>query len=213
MRSKLRTRAIVERTPPPRPVTVDEYYDMDRTGLLEPDARVELIEGEVVHMPPIGSRHGSVTELLDDLLHRAVADRARVRCQLPIRLDNLSEPVPDVAVVRSRPGRYQLSHPTASDVLLIVEISYSTLRYDINVKVPLYARHGIPEVWIVDLKNNELRTCRSRSEGRFRETASTANPGKTSVPGVPDATVDLSELLTEPSQVRSRSAGSGSTDR
>ena len=199
MRPKQPTRAIVERTPPPRPITVDEYYDMERTGLLEPDARVELIEGEVVHMPPIGSRHGSITEFLDHLLDRAVAGRARVRCQLPVRLDNLSEPVPDIAVVKPRADRYAQSHPTAVDVLLIVEISYSTLRADTNVKVPLYARHGIPEVWIVDLKNRQLRTYRSPSDGRYRDTASTANPGKTSVPGVPDVTVDLSELLTEPS--------------
>jgi Uma2 family endonuclease len=198
VRLKLRTRAIVERTPPPRPITVDEYYGMAETGLLEPDARVELIEGEVVHMPPIGSRHGSIMEFLDHLLDRAVADRARVRGQLPVRLDNLSEPVPDVAVVKSRADRYTLSHPTAADVLLIVEISYSTLRCDINVKVPLYARHGIPEVWIVDLKNNQLRTYRSPSEGRYRDTASTEHPGKTSVPGVPDVTVDLSGLLTDP---------------
>lgn len=198
MRTKLRTRAIVERTPPPRPITVDEYYDMAETGLLEPDARVELIEGEVVHMPSIGSLHGSTTEFLDHLLDRAVADRARVRGQLPVRLDNLSEPVPDVTVVKSRADRYALSHPTAADVLLIVEISNSTLRYDINVKVPLYARHGIPEVWIVDLKNNQLLTYRSPSEGRYRDTASTANPGKTSVPGVPDVVVDLSKLLTDP---------------
>ena len=88
----------MERTPTPHRITVDEYYDMDRTGLLEPDARVELIEGEVVPMPPIGSPHGSNTEFLDHLLDRALADRARVRGQLPVRLDNLSEPVPDVAV-------------------------------------------------------------------------------------------------------------------
>ena len=186
---------MVDRTPPPHPITVDEYYDMGRTGILEPDARVELIEGEVVHMPPIGSRHGSTTEFLDHLLDRAVADRARVRGQLPVRLDNRSEPVPDVAVVKSRADRYKLSHPTAADVFLIVEVSYSTLRYDIDVKVPLYARHDIPEVWVVDLKNNQLLTFRSPSDGRFRDTASTANLGKTSVPGVPNVTVDLSELL------------------
>lgn len=198
MKPKLRTRAIVERTPPPRPITVDEYYDMDRTGLLEPDARVELIEGEVVHMPPVGSRHGSINGFLDHLLDRALADRAMVRDQLPVRLDNLSEPVPDVAVVKSRADRYSRSHPTAADVLLIIEVSRSTLRYDTNVKVPLYARHGIPEVWIVDLKHNQLRTYRSPSEGRYVDTASIANPGKTVVPGMPDVIIDLSELLTDP---------------
>jgi Uma2 family endonuclease len=191
-------RPIVERTPPPHPITVDEYYDMARTGLLEPDARVELIEGEVVHMPPIGSRHADTVEFLDHLLDRTIVDRARVRGQLPVRLDNLSEPVPDIAVVKSRTGRYKLSHPTSADVLLLVEVSHSTLRYDINVKLPLYARHGIPEVWIVDLENNQLRTYRSPSDGRYRDTASTANPGMTVVPGVPGVTVDLSDLLTDP---------------
>lgn len=188
----------MERTPTPHPITVAEYYDMDRTGLLEPDARVELIEGEVVHMPPIGSPHGSAVDLLTHLLLRAAADRARVRCQLPVRLSNTSEPVPDLAVVKQRTDRYKLSHPTAADVLLIVEVSASTIRYDSNVKVPLYARHGIPEVWIVDLKNNQLRTYRSPSEGRYREMASTKGPGTVAVPGLPDVTVDLSELLTDP---------------
>ena len=196
MRLNLRTGAIVERTPTPHPITVDEYYDMARTGLLELDARVELIEGEVVHMPPMGSRHGSTIEFLDHLLERAVAGRARVRGQLPVRLDNLSEPVPDVVIVKSRADRYSRSHPIAADVLLIVEVSHSTLHYDSNVKIPLYARHGIPEVWIVDLKHNRLWTYRSPSEGRYNETASTADPGTAAVPGIPGVAVDLSELLT-----------------
>ena len=198
MRPKLLTRAVVKHTPPPHPITVDEYYDMAETGALEPDARVELIEGEVVEMPPIGSRHGSVVQYLTYLLVHAVADRAQVRCQLPVRLGNLSEPEPDVAVVKPRPDRYGRSHPTAPDVLLLVEISRSTLRYDIDVKVPLYARHGIPEVWVVDLKNNQLRTYRSPSEGRYQDTASTTNLGKMAVPGVPDVTVDPSDLLADP---------------
>jgi Uma2 family endonuclease len=168
---------------------------MDRAGLLEPDARVELIEGEVVHMPPIGSRHGSAVDLLVQWLHAAAVDRARVRCQLPIRLSNITEPVPDVAVVKPRADRYKVSHPTAADALLVIEVSNSTLRYDKNVKIPLYARHGIPEVWIVDLKHNQLMTYRSPSESHYRETASTADPGAMAIPGVPDFSVDLSELF------------------
>lgn len=195
MTPKLRTRAAVERTPTPHPITVDEYYEMDRQGLFEPDARVELLDGELVHMPPMGSPHGSAVDFLLHLLHRAAADLARVRCQLPLRLSNILEPVPDIAVVKPRADRYKLSHPTATDVLLIVEVSRSSLRYDNNVKVPLYARHGIPEVWIVDLKNNLLRTYRSPSDGQYRETTSTAAPGITAIPGVQNMTIDLSELF------------------
>jgi Uma2 family endonuclease len=185
----------VERTPTPHPITVDEYYDMALTGALEPDARVELIEGEVVHMPPIGSPHASMVDFLGHLLHRAVADRARVRGQLPVRLDKLSEPVPDIAVVKPRADRYKLSHPTAPDVLFIIEVSASTLHYDSNVKVPLYARHGIPEVWIVDLIHNQLLTYRSLSEGRYCENTSARDVGTLAVPGVHNVTVDLSDLL------------------
>jgi len=188
----------VEHTLPPHPITVEEYYDMAETGALHPDARVELIEGEVVQMPPIGSRHGSVVQYLTHLLDQAVGDRAQVRCQLPVRLSNLSEPQPDVAVVKPRKDRYGRSHPTATDVLILVEISKSTLPYDVDVKVPLYARHGIPEVWLVDLKHNQFRAYRSPSEGRYTDTASKADPGKVAVPGVPGITVDLSELLADP---------------
>lgn len=198
MRPKPRTRAIVERMQSPHPITVEQYYEMGRTGEIGPDARVELIEGEVVEMPPIGSRHGSVVEYLNHLLDRAVGDRARVRPQLPVRLSNLSEPEPDVAVVRPRPDRYSRSHPSATDALLLVEVSNSTLRYDVDVKVPLYARHCIPEVWVVDLNNNYLLTSRSPSDGRYRDAASIAKPGRTAVPGMSDITVDLSELRNDP---------------
>lgn len=121
-----------------------------------------------------------------------------MRCQLPVRLDHLSEPVPDFAVVRSRADRYQRSHPTVADASLIIEVSYSTLRYDINVKVPLYARHGIPEVWIVDLKHNGLLTYRSPSRGRYLDMTSTIDAGTVAIPGLPDVTVDLSDLLADP---------------
>lgn len=190
---------MVESILPHRRITVDEYYDMARTGLIGPDERTELIEGEVVRVAPIGGRHGDAVEALDELLHQAVAGRARVRCQMPVRLGEYSQPEPDLVVARPRTGRNDRGHPSAADVFMIVEISYSTLRYDLDVKIPLYARHGIPEVWIVDLKNNLFRTYRSPSGGRYEDAASTAKPGKTVVPGVPGVTIDLSELLIDPS--------------
>jgi Uma2 family endonuclease len=114
----------------PRRITVDEYYDMARIGVIAPDARVELIEGEIVPMPPIRDRHGSAVEELDELLHRAVAGHARVRCQMPLRLGEYSEPQPDFVVMRPRTGGNDRAHPSAADAFLVVEISDSTLRHD-----------------------------------------------------------------------------------
>lgn len=186
---------MVEPTSPDRRITVAEYYDMPRTGLIEPDERVELIEGEVIRMPPIGDRHGGAVEELTELLVRAVAGRARVRCQMPVRLNNYSEPQPDFAVMRPRTGRNDRAHPSAADVFLIVEISNSTIRYDLDVKVPLNARHGVPEVWVIDLKRHEIHFYRSPVEGSYREITSVSDGGITVVPGVGGATVDLSEVL------------------
>lgn len=195
MQSKLRSQAMVEPTSPDRRITVAEYYDMARTGLIEPDERVELIEGEVIRMPPIGDRHGGAVEELTELLVQAVAGRARVRCQMPVRLSNYSEPQPDFAVMRPRTGRNDRAHPSATEVFLIVEISNSTIRYDLDVKVPLYARHGVPEVWAIDLKRHKIHFYRSLVEGSYREMTAVSDGGITAVPGVGGATVNLSEIL------------------
>ncbi|MFZ0552971.1 MAG: Uma2 family endonuclease [Steroidobacteraceae bacterium] len=178
-----------------RRITVAEYYDMARTGLIEPDARVELIEGDVVRMAPIGDRHGSAVEELDELLHQAVTGRARVRCQMPVRLGDYSEPEPDFVVMRARTGHNDRAHPSAADVFLIVEISDSTLRYDLDVKVPLYARHGVSEVWVIDLKHHKLHLYRSPVDDCYEHVTSVADGGLTAIPGVSGATVDLSGIL------------------
>lgn len=195
MRPKLRSQAMAESISPHRPITVDEYYDMARTGLIAPDARVELIEGEVVRVAPIGDRHGDAVEELDELLHQAVTGRARVRCQMPVRLGKYSQPEPDLVVMRPRVGRNDRGHPSAADVFLIVEISDSTLRYDLDIKVPLYARYGVPEVWVIDLKHHKLHLYRSPVQGSYQHITSVPDGGLTAIPGVSGATVDLSEIL------------------
>jgi hypothetical protein len=186
---------MAETISPHRRITVDEYHGMARTGLIAPDARVELIEGEVARMAPIGDRHGDAVEELDELLHEAVRGRARVRCQMPVRLDEYSEPQPDFVVTRPRTGRK--GHPSAADVFLIVEISDSTLRHDLDIKVPLYARHGVPEVWVIDLKHHKLHLYRSPVEGSYQYATSVLDGRPTAIPGVSGATVDLSAILSD----------------
>jgi Uma2 family endonuclease len=195
VRPKQRSQAMAESISPHRRITIDEYYDMARTGLIAPDARVELIEGEVVHVAPIGDRHGDAVEKLDELLHRAVTGRARVRCQMPVRLGRYSQPEPDLVVVRQRVGPNDRGHPSAADVFLIVEVSDSTLRYDLDVKVPLYARHGVPEVWVIDLKHHTLHLHRSPVQGSYQDIASVPDGAPIAIPGVDSTAIDLSEIL------------------
>lgn len=176
-------------------ITVDEYYRMAEVGLLAPDARVELIEGEIIDMPPIGSRHGGTVTQLHHLLVQAVATRASVRVQQPVRLGKSSEPQPDLALVKPRADYYKSRHPTAADTLLIVEVSDTTFRYDRQIKVPLYARHGIPEVWIVDIKGRQMHFFRSPGADGYGDVVSSTEPGAREIAALPGVQVDLSGVL------------------
>lgn len=132
-----------------RRFTVHDYHRMGEAGILHEDDRVELIEGEIVEMAAIGTRHFACVNGLTRLLVSSVGDAAIVSVQNPVRLSESNEPQPDLAVIRVRD--YRESLPMPEDVLLLIEVSDTTLAYDRNVKLPLYARAGIREVWIVDL--------------------------------------------------------------
>jgi Uma2 family endonuclease len=176
-------------------ITADEYCRMAEIGLLAPEARVELIDGEILDMPPIGKDHESVVDQLTHLFVRAVDELAIVRVQGSVRLGSMSMPQPDITVLKPRPDFYRSRRALASDVLLIIEVSDSTLRFDRDVKVPLYARHGIPEVWIVDLQHDRLHFYRSLVDGEYRDEASTSDPGVASPAALPQISVDVSRLL------------------
>jgi Uma2 family endonuclease len=176
-------------------ISVDEYYRMAEVGLLAPDARVELVEGEIIDMPPIGSLHGSVVDQLAQLLMSTVADRAIVRVQGAVRLNRMTEVQPDLALLAPRADFYRSAQPTGTDTLLVIEVSDSTLRYDREVKVPLYARHGVPEVWIVDLQNGRLVCYRSLRGGEYHAETPAAPLAKTRIEALPGSEIDLSRLL------------------
>ena len=149
--------------------SVDDYYRMAESGVLSPDDRTELIDGEIIDMPPIGSGHAEVVTVLGQRLVYAAGETCQVRFQAPVRLPPRSEPQPDVALVRSRPGGYRNAHPGAADVLLVIEVSDSTLRYDLEVKARLYAKHGIPEYWVVDLVSNRVHRHRQPAADGYGE--------------------------------------------
>lgn len=149
---------------PPRParhrLDVEAYYKMTEAGILTNAHRVELIDGEIIDMPAIGSPHAAITNRLTRLLVPAVEDRAFVSVQNPLRLDAFNEPEPDLMLLRPRADDYRASHPGAPDVLLLIEVSESSLAYDRGIKLALYARFGVPEVWIFDLPGSAVEVYR-----------------------------------------------------
>lgn len=136
--------------------TVAEYDRMGETGILTEDDRVELVEGEIIEMSPIGKRHAACVGRLTNLFGRLLAERTIVWVQNPIVLNDYSEPQPDVALLRRRDDFYERSLPTPDDVLLVIEVADTTIEYDRQIKIPLYARAGIAEVWIVNLVDEQI---------------------------------------------------------
>ncbi|MBO0710685.1 MAG: Uma2 family endonuclease [Acetobacteraceae bacterium] len=148
---------ILSRHPVPRHrITLEEYHRLGRAGILGEDDRVELLDGQLVDMSPIGPRHALAVDALNRLLVRAVGDRATVRVQNPIELDATTEPQPDFALVREPWRGFPGAHPRPGDVFLLVEIADTSLELDRGAKLALYARAGIREFWIVDVATNSV---------------------------------------------------------
>ncbi len=135
--------------------TVEEYHRMGEAGLFE-EQRVELLEGNIVDMSPIHAGHAGMVNLLAHMLRQQLGSAYILTVQNPVSLDRLSEPQPDLAILRYRPDYYQKEHPEPKDVLLLIEVADTSLDKDRQVKLPLYARAGIPEGWIVNLPEQQL---------------------------------------------------------
>lgn len=177
-----------------RRFTVDEFYRMAEAGILSEDDRVELIDGEIVEMVPIGSHHAHSVDRLTSLLVKRADDRAVVRVQNPVRLDVYSEPQPDFALLR--PRSYASGHPGPEDVFLIIEIMQTSADYDRRIKIPLYARAGIREVWLVDLPAGRIEVHRNPAATGYAEVES-RGPGDRLAPLLlPALTLTVDEVFT-----------------
>lgn len=150
--------------------TVGEYRRMGETGIFQPDARVELVEGEIVEMSPIGKRHAACVARLTRALTFSLNLVALVWAQNPVELGDYSEPQPDLTLLKPRDDFYENAKPRPEDVLAVIEVSDTTLEYDRRVKVPLYARAGIPEVWIINLVDERVEMFADLSSGAYQMT-------------------------------------------
>ena len=178
-----------------RLLSVADYRLMSEAGMFAPDERVELVEGEIVNVPPVGPDHVGLVNDLTEALVAAAIGRAIVSVRNPVVLPDRSEPEPDVALLRPGEGRYRKAKPLPADVLLLIEVADSTLRYDTEVKVPLYASHGIPETWLIDVKGERPTRFTGPARagyGRSEDVADLRALEPTTLPGM---RLDLSKLF------------------
>ena len=168
---------------------------MAEVGLLSEDSRVELIEGEIIEMSPIGSSHGATVNRSSTLLNRKVGDIAIVSVQNPIRLNDFSEPQPDIALLKPRKDFYSKSHPTAEDVLLVIEVADTSVNYDRNVKLPLYARADIPEAWLMVLSRGIIEVHSQPKNGKYQKIHRLKRGKTLTSPTLPEFLCKVEDLL------------------
>jgi Uma2 family endonuclease len=179
----------------PRRFTADEYLRMAETGILSPDARVELIDGEIVEVSPSGSRHAACISRLSALMHARLGKAGIVRVQLPIRTGAQTLPEPDLAVVRFAEDFYAGEHPGAEDALLVVEVADSSIAFDRDVKHRVYADHRVPVYWLVDLNREVVVIHTHPATGRYTERLTVRRGQTLWLSSVPGLEITVQEVL------------------
>jgi Uma2 family endonuclease len=175
--------------------TIDEYDEMVDRGVFKPEERLELINGEIIEMAPIGVRHAGCVTNLTTLFHEQLGRNVVVWAQNPVELPNNSEPQPDVVLLKRRDVPYIQKRPVAEDVLLLVEVSDTTLGYDRDVKLPMYAQSGIPEVWIVNLQEDVIELYSSPSAGAYQNLRRVERGESLTLPGGLNAIIIVNDVL------------------
>lgn len=175
--------------------TVEEYHQMIETGVLREDDRLELLDGEIIEMSPIGPRHASCVKKLSRWFWKTLGNRVIVSVQDPIVLVPDSEPQPDVALLVPRSDFYAERHPEPQDVFLAIEVADTSQEYDREVKIPAYARAGIREAWLVDLEARTVTVYREPRRGKYRQVAVLDNGDFASPLAFPRARLKVREIL------------------
>lgn len=168
---------------------------MGEGSVFAPDARLELIEGEIIEMAPIGPPHAGTVAILGRLLERAAGDAGVVWVQNPVRIGDRSMPQPDVVLLKPRADMYTRSHPLPADVHLLIEVSDTTLRFDVATKMPLYARAGIVEAWVVDVESGAVQVFRDPGAAGYGVSFTVAGGERLSARAVPQVAIKVSELF------------------
>ncbi len=179
----------------PYQFTVGDYHRMGETGIFTEGTRVELLNGQIYTMSPVGRKHAACVKRINNLFSKRLRDQAVISIQDPIILNDFSEPEPDIALLAPRDDFYEAHLPEAPDVFLLIEVSDATLRFDKEIKLPLYAQSGIAEVWIIDLKKSCIEVYTDLQNGLYQQ-QQTAKRGQFLTPRqLPFLTVVVQELI------------------
>lgn len=174
---------------------IAEWHRMGEAGIFPPESHLELIEGEILHMAPIGFNHAGHVNRLNSFLTLLTHGQAIPSVQNPVQLGDLSEPQPDFLLLRPEPSFYSSRHPDAPDVILLVEVSDSTLRFDRQQKLRLYASHNIPEYWIVNLIDNCLEVYRQPQDGDYLDKSVLTTADSLNLVALPELQVSVAAIL------------------
>jgi Uma2 family endonuclease len=175
--------------------TVDEYLRMGEAGVFHPEARLELIEGEIIEMSPVGDRHVVCVNRANALFTSRLAGKVMVSVQNPVRLSRYTEPQPDIVLAPWRDDFYASKRLSAEHTVLVIEISDSTVRYDRNRKMPLYAQAGVPELWIENLQEDVILVYRDPGPKTFSTSLVFHRGESVSLAAFPDVAFNVDELL------------------
>jgi Uma2 family endonuclease len=175
--------------------TVKEYYQLGESGIFNEKSKVELIKGEIIDMSPIGTQHSGWTMHLNRIFSQLIPHNVYINVQNPIHLSDDTEPEPDLTVLAPRELPYFEAHPTAEDVLLLIEVADTSLEYDRDIKIPIYAENGIPECWLFDIKKNDLTIYRQPSSKGYREIYHPRLDEHVTLFAMPEISIDLTTLF------------------
>jgi len=187
----------VQSQPQPRRLrfTVDEYYKMIELGMLKDYEKAEIIEGELIQKMPIGKKHSAVVEKLNEILRDRLGKSVSLRNQQPVRFGKYNEPEPDLAILHRREDFYANTRPVPKDVLILIEVSDATLKYDRDTKLTLYAEAGVPEAWIVNLPNDIIEIHQKPSVGIYQLTKIFKRGEQIESEILPDLKLEVNEIL------------------
>lgn len=179
-----------------RRFTLEEYHRMGEAGILDEDERVELIDGEIVEMTPIGPGHASIVARLNHVFAARLGDRALIWAQNPVTFRRQrSELQPDIVLLPPRPDFYRSGHPEPADTLLVIEVMDSSVARDRRVKLPIYARSGVREVWLIDVTGENVEVCRDPTARGYLDRRVIDRSGSLGPQAVPDVTFRVVDLI------------------
>ncbi|MDM3847825.1 MAG: Uma2 family endonuclease [Aphanizomenon gracile PMC649.10] len=176
-------------------LNVSQYHQMSEAGIFSENDKVELINGEIIEMSPIGRRHTACVNRLNSVFSQLLGKKVIIAVQNPITLNNLSEPQPDIALLKPRADFYESGHPQPQDVFLLIEVADSSLEYDRDVKIPLYASSGITEVWLVDIYEQVIIVYRYPSENGYSDIQKLSRGEKMSIQAFPEVNLVVDDIL------------------